>query len=116
MKRLIVFLTIVTSSFFVLAQEKEKDVVTEKYKVEGNCNMCKKRIENAAFVKGVKRAEWDKKTHELTVVYKPSKTNAEAILGSVAKVGHSSDKVEANTADYKKLPECCQYRDHECND
>ena len=117
MKRLIVFISIITSSIFVFAQEKAKDdVVTEKYKVEGNCGMCKKRIENAAFVKGVKRAEWDKHSHELTVMYKPSKTNAEAILGSVAKAGHSSDKVDAATVDYKKLPECCQYRDHVCND
>jgi hypothetical protein len=116
MKRLIVFLSIITSSVFVFAQEKEKDVVTEKYKVEGNCGMCKKRIESAAFVKGVKRAEWNKESHELTLVYKPSKTNAETILGSIAKAGHSSDKVEAKATDYKKLPECCQYRDHECND
>ena len=110
MKRLIVFIFIITSSVFVFAQD------NEKFKVEGNCGMCKKRIENAAFVNGVKRAEWDKKTHELTVVYKPSKTSAEAILASVAKAGHSSDKVAATEADYKKLPECCQYNDHECND
>ncbi|MCD6063281.1 MAG: hypothetical protein K0R82_1192 [Flavipsychrobacter sp.] len=116
MKRLIVFLSIITSSIFVFAQEKEKEVVTEKYKVEGNCGMCKKRIENAAFVKGVKRAEWDKTSHELTVVYKPSKTNSEAILGAVAKAGHSSDKVQATEKDYKNLPECCQYKDNVCND
>ncbi|WP_276133866.1 heavy-metal-associated domain-containing protein [Polluticoccus soli] len=116
MKRLIVFLSIITSSIFVFAQETAKDVVTEKYKVEGNCKMCKKRIENAAFIKGVKRAEWDKESHELTVTYKPSKTNAEAILGSVAKVGYSSEKAEADKAAYNNLPACCQYKDHVCND
>jgi periplasmic mercuric ion binding protein len=115
MKRIIVFLSIVFSSFFVFAQE-QKDIAVEKVKVEGNCNMCKKRIENAAYIKGVKRAEWDKKTQMLTVTYRASKTSAEAVLGSVAKAGHSSEKVAAAEADYKKLPECCQYKDNVCND
>jgi periplasmic mercuric ion binding protein len=115
MKQLIVFFSIIFFSFAALAQQ-EKDIATETYKVEGNCNMCKKRIENAAYIKGVKRAEWDKHTHELKLVYKPSKTNATAILTSVAKAGHSSDKATVADADYKKLPECCQYKTHTCND
>lgn len=115
MKRIIVFLSIIFSSFFVFAQE-QKDIATEKVKVEGNCNMCKKRIENAAYIKGVKRAEWDKKTQMLTVVYRPSKTSADAIFNSIAKAGHSSEKVAATETDYKNLPECCQYKTHICND
>jgi hypothetical protein len=78
--------------------------------------MCKKRIEQAAFVKGVKRAEWDKETKMLSVIYRPSKTTTEAIAQSIAKVGHSSEKTEAPERAYKNLPECCQYKDHVCND
>jgi Cation transport ATPase len=115
MKRYIIFLSIIASSFSALAQEVNKDIVTEKYKVEGNCNMCKKRIEEAAFTKGVKRAEWNKEDHMLTLTYKPSKTTADAVLANVAKVGHSSDKAEAKEADYKKLPQCCQYKTETCN-
>ncbi|RYD55382.1 MAG: ATPase [Sphingobacteriales bacterium] len=114
MKRILVFLAIICSSVFVFAQE-QKDIATEKVKVEGNCNMCKKRIENAAYIKGVKRAEWDKNTQMLTVVYRPSKTSADAVLNSVAKVGHSSEKIAAADADYKKLPECCQYKTNTCD-
>lgn len=115
MKRIFVFLSIIFSSIFVFAQE-AKDIKVETFKVEGNCNMCKKRIEEAAFVKGVKRAEWNKATHELTITYRPSKTNAEDVLASVAKAGHSSDKVAATETAYKNLPECCQYKHHTCND
>ena len=114
MKLIIASLAIVFSSYSAIAQQ-AKDIATETHKVEGNCNMCKKRIEDAAYVKGVKRSEWNKQTQELTVIYKPSKTGTEAILASIAKAGHSTDKIEATEADYKKLPECCQYKSHTCN-
>lgn len=113
MKYIIIIVALLFSSLFVFAQS-GKDVAVEKYKVEGNCNMCKKRIENAAYVKGVKRAEWDKNTQILTVVFKPGRTSSDEILNSVAKAGHSSEKVHATEADYKNLPECCQYETNSC--
>lgn len=114
MKQLLLIFTILFSAPALFAQN--NDIKTETFKVEGNCNMCKKRIENAAFVKGVKRAEWDKESHVLNVVYRPSKTSATEIARAVAKVGHSSEKLEAAEADYKQLPQCCQYKTHSCND
>jgi hypothetical protein len=115
MKQLIVLISIVFFSISSFAQE-SKDIVTKKYKVEGNCNMCKKRIEDAAYTKGVKRAEWDKETQILTLTYRSSKTTDDAVLANVAKAGHSSEKTEATEADYKKLPDCCHYKTHTCND
>lgn len=110
MKRLIVFLLIIFSSLSLFAQEK-KDIVTEHYKVSGNCGQCKKRIENAAYIRGVKRAEWDKTTGELTIIYRPSQTNAKAILEHVARAGHDSELAKATDEDYKKLPHCCSYKE-----
>jgi periplasmic mercuric ion binding protein len=113
MKRLFILFISFIFSFAAIAQS---DIKTETFKVEGNCGMCKKRIEEAAFIKGVKRAEWNKETHALTVIYRPSKTSAEAIAQSVAKAGHSSEKMQASEKDYKSLPECCQYKTNTCND
>lgn len=110
MKRLIVFLLVIFSSSFVFAQG-AKDIVTEHYKVSGNCAKCKKRIENAAYIKGVKRAEWDKTTGELTVIYRPSQTNAATILQHIAKAGHDSDLAKADEEAYKNLPHCCAYKE-----
>jgi len=76
--------------------------------------MCKKRIENAAYIKGVKRADWNEETHILTVVYRTSKTDAQQIEHSIAKAGHTTENVEATEEDYKKLPECCQYKTNNC--
>lgn len=112
MKHLIIIITILFSAFSIQAQE--KDVITETYKVEGTCGMCKKRIEKAAYIKGVKRADWDKETHQLTVVYRPSKTSADDIMAAVAKAGHSNDKVQAAEADYESLPKCCHYKTETC--
>ena len=110
MKRIVVFLLVIFSSSIVFAQQ-NKDIVTEHYKVSGNCDKCKKRIENAAYIKGVKRAEWSKETGELTVTYRPSQTSANTILQHIAKVGHESELAKADAAAYEKLPHCCAYKE-----
>ena len=114
MKQLIVLISVMFITLFAFAQDKNNDIVTKKYKVEGNCNMCKERIEDAAYIKGVKRAEWDKATQTLTVTYRSSKTTDEKVLANIAKAGHSTEKVPATEADYNKLPECCHYKTNTC--
>ena len=115
MKRIIIILSIIFSATSVFAQQ-DNDIVTKKFRVDGNCNECKKRIETAAYIKGVKRAEWDKKTDTLTVTYRTSKTTDETILKSIAAVGHSSEKAEASEKAYQKLPSCCKYKTSTCED
>ncbi len=92
------------------AQENKKTGTESKtILVDGNCGMCKKRIENAAYIPGVKRAEWDKATKELKVVYNGKKTTLTKIEQSVAKAGHNAGATKAAEKDYKKLPDCCAY-------
>ena len=109
MKRILVFLLVIFSSVFSVTAQ-DKDIVTEKYKVSGECEQCKKRIEDAAYIKGVKFAEWDVKTGILTVTYRPSKTSAQDILDHVAAAGHDNEKVAAPESAYNKLPKCCHYK------
>jgi cation transport ATPase len=84
---------------------------TVEFKVHGVCNQCKVRIENAAYIKGVKHCEWNKETEKITVVYNSEKTDLKKIHNSIAKAGHTTDKVEANKEAYNKLPKCCAYND-----
>jgi periplasmic mercuric ion binding protein len=93
------------------AQDKKKKVETAEFKVKGVCMMCKERIENAALIKGVKLAEWDKETSLLKVVYNTKKTTLETIHKAVAEAGHETEKVKANEKAYSKLPKCCAYND-----
>ncbi len=107
----------VTCSLMVLlvtaSHAQNKNIVTEEFNVHGVCNQCKARIENAAYIKGVKHCEWDKHTEQITVVYDSTKTSSDLIHQSIANAGHTTSKVEASDEAYDKLPKCCAYRDGE---
>lgn len=79
------------------------------FKVNGNCDSCKKRIENAAKTEGVKNASWDEGTKILTVTFHPTKITIDQIEQSIAKAGHDTEKYKATDSSYNKLPDCCQY-------
>jgi mercuric ion binding protein len=110
MKTKILTLTVVfmIGVFNVFAAEK-----TEKIVIKGNCSMCENRIEKAAKeVNGVTKADWDKTTKKLKVVYDDTKTNADNIEVAVAKVGHDTPNHKASNEVYGELPDCCKYRDN----
>lgn len=83
--------------------------------VDGNCNMCKERIENAALISGVKKATWDKHSHSLIVIYDSSKTSTDKIEQAVAKAGHDTKNYKAPDETYKRLPKCCAYREEDAH-
>jgi periplasmic mercuric ion binding protein len=87
-----------------------KDVVIRNYTVNGVCDQCKKRIEDASYIKGVKFAEWSIDNHSLTVKFDSVKTSPDIILKTIAGVGHDSERFIATQEDYDKLPACCKYR------
>lgn len=86
------------------------------FTVKGNCEQCKKRIENAADIKGVKLATWDEKKQLLQVTYKPDKVTLEQIQKAVASSGHDIGDMKGDKSKYDKLPECCKYRDGKCEE
>lgn len=83
---------------------------TEQIKVSGNCESCETRIEKAAKIVGVVKADWSTKTKVLTVTYDSKKTSGDAIQKSVAAAGHDTQKYKATAATYNALPGCCKYR------
>lgn len=91
------------------AQEKNKNA-SYNIKVNGNCEMCKKRIEKAAYaVKGVKSAEWNTDNHTLHLILNEEKSAINDVKNAIAKVGHDTDEVKAPKEVYEKLHGCCQY-------
>ena len=83
---------------------------TEKITVHGNCNMCKKNIEEAAIAGGAKLAKWNKKKQTLTMVFDASSTEVPAIKKSIAAKGYDVEGYPADDAVYNQLPACCRYR------
>lgn len=112
MKKAILVVCILFISIYSNAQQGK--VLVDSFKVDGNCDMCKKRIEDAAYIKGVKRAEWSKSTQQLVIFYKSDKTSLQAVAENVALAGHSNEIAKAKEEDYNKLPECCHYLTTTC--
>jgi hypothetical protein len=108
MKRIII---LIISIFFAFSISQAQEAKEADFRVEGVCGMCQMRIENAALIKGVKSATWNRETHMLNVVYNEKKTKVLDIHKAVAKAGHSTEMVQAADEDYKKLPACCAYQD-----
>lgn len=89
----------------------EKMTQHQMFKVSGNCEMCKERIETAAkSVKGVTTAIWDVDSKVLHVNYNPVQTDLIKIQKAIAKAGHDTEKFKAEDKTYNALPECCKYR------
>ncbi len=111
MKNLIVLLMITLSSLSLNAQEKPNKNKKVEVEVSGNCEMCKKRIEKAAFsVKGVKSAQWHADHQDLHLILDETKCSVLDVEKAIAKVGHDTKDVKATDAEYEKIHGCCLYR------
>ena len=110
MKKLILILMISFLGITVQAQEKKNKNAKYEVSVNGNCDMCKKRIEKAALsVKGVKSATWHIDHQDLHLILDENKCTVDQVQQAVAKVGHDTIKFKATDEDYEKLHTCCLY-------
>lgn len=92
------------------AQDKKNKNAKYDIEVSGNCDLCKKRIEKAAFsVKGVKSAEYHLDDNILHLIINEEKCSILDIKKAIAKVGHDTDEVKTTDADYENLHGCCHY-------
>lgn len=97
------------AAVMVFAQSTNK---TEKFKVKGNGEACKERIEEAATsVEGVTSAEWDIESKMLTVEFDENVTTRDEIEVALAEVGHDTPNHKAKDEAYEKLPEGSKYRE-----
>ncbi len=114
MKNVIFVLSLVFISFMGHAQDKNKKL---SFEVDGRCQMCKERIEKAVLkVSGVKFANWDIPSHELSLVIDERKTNSMQVKMALAKVGHDSKELKATQEAYDNLHPCCKYRKDSSDD
>lgn len=101
--------TLLLAAFALLSLAASAHDKTGTVKVYGNCEMCKARIEKAAKLDGVKKADWNVDTKILTVTYNADKLKQLDIEKSIAAAGHDTENATAEAAVYKKLPGCCKY-------
>lgn len=90
---------------------KTAKLTKETFKVSGNCEMCKARIDKTAkSIDGVKSADWNVNTKFLTIEFDAKKTKLATIQKAIAKAGHDNAGGKTSEIVYNDLPPCCQYR------
>jgi Cu(I)/Ag(I) efflux system membrane fusion protein len=95
-------------------QAPSPDIIHTDFRVEGNCEMCKERIETTAMsVKGVDSATWGIDNKMLHLAFNKSLTSLETVQKAIAQAGHDNGKYKAPDEVYNNLPECCLYREGE---
>ena len=113
-KYLVLMMAVLGVAFTSTAQEKKSKNAKVDFEVKGNCDMCKKRIEKAAFgVKGVKSATWHADDQMLHLIIDENKTSSKKVQESVAKAGHDTKEVKATDEAYNTLHHCCVYEREE---
>jgi len=81
------------------------------FRVSGNCDMCKERIEKAAMsVKGVSKAVWNLQSKRIEVTLNSLQTGVDEVHQAIALAGHDTERIKADDTVYNALPECCLYR------
>ena len=111
MKTLSIYAVVLFSIFTMHAIAQKNTVLNknEKIKVWGNCESCKKRIENAAKAAGAVTAEWNEDSKILSVNYDNAKTSSEKIQLGIANKGYDTEGYTADQKVYDKLSGCCKY-------
>lgn len=107
LKMVIALMLLVASFTIVNAQVKKGQ--TETFKVWGNCGMCESTIEKALKIKGVSKADWNKDTKMIMVVFNPKKITLADIHKKLASVGYDTELETAPKEVYDNLHGCCQY-------
>ncbi len=105
---IIILFALIFGNLTVNAQEAE--ITKEKFKVWGNCGMCKTTIEKSLkSADGIKSAKWSVESKKMTVKFDAEKTSLDEIKKTIASVGYDTEEHKASDEVYSKLHHCCQY-------
>jgi len=97
---------------YMATQNMTVNMESASFKVFGNCEMCKNRIEKAAHsLEGVNKAEWNIETKILNISYDGESVNLNQVHKTIAAIGHDTEQESAPDTVYKDLSACCLYRE-----
>lgn len=93
-----------------IVNDLKNESITETFKVYGNCGMCEKTIEGSLKgVKGIEKADWNKDTKMMEVVYHTHDISLDEIKKKIAAVGYDTEEYRATDKAYNNLAGCCHY-------
>ncbi|GIV27198.1 MAG: hypothetical protein KatS3mg027_1012 [Bacteroidia bacterium] len=91
----------------------KSNVVETQVHVWGVCDLSKSKIDSAAKLEGVVKADWDKETRLLTLEFDSTKVSLDNILKNVAMAGFDNERYFADDYAYEQLPDECKYERRE---
>ena len=107
-----VFFLLLIIPLISFSQSNEKNA-KDTFKVSGNCEMCKDRIQKATLsLKGVKYVSWSPQSKNFSIIYNGTKVSIDDVKKTIAKAGHDNGPYIATDDDYNNLHHCCKYRDN----
>lgn len=111
MRNLTIILALMIGVFAYAQDAKPNKNAKYEIRVNGNCDMCKKRIEKAAYsVKGVKSAQWHQDHQDIHLIIDQRKTNIDEVCKAIAEAGHDTERIKAKDEVYENLHNCCLYK------
>lgn len=117
MKTLTTFVFLFAFGIATVAQGNDDKFATLQIETSAVCDMCVATIEKGfAFEKGVKNASVNLGENTVSVTYRKSKTDPEALRSALLKMGYAADGVLPDKKDYDNLHHCCKadlpFHDH----
>ena len=71
------------------------NTITVVFSTNMSCESCAKKIEeNLSYMKGIKGLNVSLEKEEITVIYNPKKTNAEAFEKQIRKLGYQAEQIK----------------------
>lgn len=110
MKNLL-FLFMVMAMIFITSCK--NNVVETEVHVWGNCDIAKKKIDSAAKMEGVLKADWNKETRLLSLKFDSTKVSLDNILKNISMAGFDNERYFADDYAYEQLPDSCKYERRE---
>jgi copper chaperone CopZ len=92
-----------------------KNAKTVNVKINGNCGMCKTKIEKTGSQANVSKTIWNMNNRLAKITFDSKKTNLAAILKNIALAGYDNQEYTAPTASYDGLHDCCKYDREKAN-
>lgn len=109
MRTLLFLIALPALLVFTSCSAQIKNAQTSTVRVDGDCPMCEKTIEKAAYVKGEAEADWDVDAKTARITFDSTRTDLDAVLQRIAQAGYDSERYLAPDAAYAALPGCCRY-------
>lgn len=95
---------------FTACHSQVKHAKTVVKKVSGNCDMCKKTIEEAGTSSKQYQTVWDVDKKLARITYDSTSVSPDQVLKKIALSGYDNEMYLAPDQAYNALPECCQYK------